>query len=62
MEVRFESEFLMIAPSTPYAAQIMHKYGIQRFGLNALKWQVLMTEKGVKDEIQQRMKEILYGN
>ncbi len=62
MEVRFESEFLMIVPSTPYAAQIMHKYGIQRFGLNALKWQVLMTEKGVKDEIQKRMKEILYGN
>lgn len=62
MEVRFEAEFIMIAPSTPYASQIMAKYGIQRFGLSALKWQVMMTQKGVRDEIQQRMKQILYGN
>ena len=62
MEVRFEADSLMIAPSTPYAAQIMAKYGIKRFGLSALKWQVMMNEKGVKDEIQRRMKDILYGN
>jgi translation elongation factor EF-1beta len=52
----------MIVPSTSYAAQIMGKYGIQRFGLSALKWQVMMNEKGVKDEVQQQMKRILYGN
>lgn len=62
MEVRFEADSLMIAPSTPYAAQIMAKYGIKRFGLSAMKWQVMMNEKGVKDEIQRRMKDILYGN
>jgi translation elongation factor EF-1beta len=40
----------------------MGKYGIQRFGLSALKWQVMMNEKGVRDEVQQQMKRILYGN
>jgi len=62
MEVRFEADYMMITPSTPYAAQIMAKYGMKRFGLSALKWQVMMNEKGVRDEIQQRMKDILYGN
>lgn len=62
MEVRFEAESVMIVPSTSYAAQIMGKYGIKRFGLSALKWQVMMNEKGVRDEVQQRMKRILYGN
>ena len=62
MEVRFEADEMMIVPSTPYAAQIMHKYGIGRFGLSALKWQVMMNEKGVKNEVQQKMKDILYGN
>ena len=62
MEVRFEAESVMIVPSTSYAAQIMGKYGIKRFGLSALKWQVMMNEKGVRDEVQQQMKRILYGN
>lgn len=62
MEIRFEADVLMIVPSTPYAAGIMAKYGMHRFGLSALKWEVMMNEKGVKDEVQQRMKDILYGN
>lgn len=62
LEVRFEAQVLMIVPSTPYASQIVRKYGIGRFGLSAMKWQVMMNEKGVKAEIQQRMKNILYGS
>lgn len=62
MEVRFEADSMMIAPSTGYAAGIMAKYGLHRFGLSALKWQVMMEEKGVKDEIQNEMKKLLYGN
>lgn len=61
MEVRFEADSMMIAPSTGYAANIMAKYGLHRFGLSALKWQVMMEQKGCKDELQQRMKELLYG-
>lgn len=62
MEVRFEADSMMIAPSTGYAAQIMAKYGLHRFGLSALKWQVMMQEKGVQSEIENEMKRILYGN
>jgi hypothetical protein len=62
MEVRFEVETMGIYPSTGYASEIMEKYGLHRFGLSALKWQVMMNEKGVKNEIQQRMKDLLYGN
>jgi hypothetical protein len=52
---------MMIVPSTPYAAQIMHKYGIQRFGLSALKWEVMMNEKGVRDEVITEMKQVLWS-
>ena len=62
MEVRFEADTLGIYPTSGYASEIMAKYGLHRFGLSALKWQVMMNEKGVKNEIQQRMKDILYGN
>ena len=62
MEVRFEADVLMSAPSTGYAAQIMAKYGLHRFGLSALKWQVMFNEKGVKSELQEQMKRMLYGN
>lgn len=62
MEVRFQSQTIEIAPRTPYAAEIMAKYGIQHFGLSIFKWEVVMNEKGARDEIQQRMKELLYGN
>ena len=47
MEVKFEVDSMMFAPSSGYAAQIMEKYGMGRFGLSALKWQVMMQEKGV---------------
>ena len=62
MEVKFEADSMMIAPSSGYAAQIMAKYGMGRFGLSALKWQVMMQEKGVMMEVQEQMKQLLYGN
>ena len=62
MEVKFEVDSMMIAPSSGYAAQIMEKYGMGRFGLSALKWQVMMQEKGVMIEVQEQMKQLLYGN
>ena len=62
MEVQFGSDSLAIRPKTGYAAEIMNKYGLDRFGLSQLKWQTMMYEKGVKNEIQGRIKEILYDN
>ena len=62
MEVRFEAETLGIYPTSGFASEIMAKYGLHRFGLSALRWQVMMEEKGVKDEIQNEMRKLLYGN
>lgn len=62
MEVRFEADTLGIYPTSGFASEIMAKYGLHRFGLSALKWQVMMEEKGVKDEIQNEMRKLLYGN
>lgn len=62
MEVRFAADSVGIFPATSYAAQIMGKYGIQNFGLSALRWQTLMTERGLKTELQQEIKSILYDN
>ena len=62
MEVRFEAETLGIYPTSGFASEIMAKYGLHRFGLSAMKWQVMMGEKGVKDEIQNEMRKLLYGN
>ena len=59
LEVRFEAETVGIMPATGYAANIMAKYGLNRFGLSALRWQAIMEQYGVRNEIQQRIKDIL---
>lgn len=62
MEVKFGSDAVAIAPRTGYAAEIMNKYGLDKFGLSQLKWNTMMYEKGVINDVQTKMKEILYGN
>ena len=62
MKVEFDTDSMAIVPDTPYAAEIMNKYGLKRFGLSSLHWEKMMYERGVKDDIQQRVKEILYGD
>ena len=60
MEIKFDSEAMAVQPSTPYAAEIMNKYGLKRFGLSQLHWETMMYERGVLNDIQKRVKEILY--
>ena len=62
MEVEFGTDVMMVKPSTGYAAEIMAKYGLKRFGLSERKWQVMIHEKGVQTELRQRVKDLLYGN
>ena len=59
MQVGFMEERVGIIPSTPYAAMIMGKYGMNKFGLQMQKWGAIM-EAG-KDDLIKRMKEIIYG-
>lgn len=60
MEVKFDAEAMAVQPSTPYASEIMNKYGLKRFGLSQLHWETMMYERGVLNDIQKRIKEILY--
>ena len=56
----FRDEEMEIVPDTGYAANIMAKYGRNAFGLSTEKWGVIFVEKGAKDELIERMKEILW--
>ena len=49
-----------IVPDTGYAANIMAKYGRNAFGLNPEKWGIIFGEKGAKDDLIIKMKEILW--
>ena len=60
MEIKFDTEAMAVEPRTPYAAEIMNKYGLKRFGLSQLHWETMMYERGVLNDIQKRVKEILY--
>lgn len=59
LQVGFMEERVGIIPSTPYAAVIMGKYGMDKFGLSMDKWLGLLNAS--KDELLKRMKEIIYG-
>lgn len=59
LQVGFMSDSVGIIPSTPYAAGIMAKYGMDKFGLSMQKWSEIMRLG--RDELLKRMKEIIYG-
>lgn len=61
LNVRFDGDSLAIVPDTAYAANIMAKYGINIFGLNAQSWGVIWNEKGAKDELIEKMKRVLWS-
>ena len=56
----FRDDEMEIVPDTGYAANIMAKYGRNAFGLNLEKWAVMFDEKGLKDELIEKMKEVLW--
>lgn len=58
--VKFGAEEMTIEPQTAYAAQIVNKYGMKRFGLSPIHWDKMMYERGVKEDVQNKVKEILY--
>jgi hypothetical protein len=56
----FRDDEMEIVPDTGYAANIMAKYGRNAFGLNPEKWGIIFGEKGAKDDLIKKMKEILW--
>lgn len=58
LEVRFGSTSVGVYPATPYAAGIVDKYGMEKFGLTAERWHEIL--ESCKDRILKLMKEELY--
>ena len=58
--VEFGAEAVGIVPDTAYATRIMNKYGRNSFGLSLAKWNVIFDEKGAKDELIEKMRQIIW--
>lgn len=58
MEVRAGSTSVGVYPKTLYAATIMGKYGMNKFGLTSERWRKVLED--CKDRILQLMKQELY--
>lgn len=60
--VQFGSDSVGVVPTTPYAAGIVAKYGINTFGLMMSNWVAVFVERGAYDELMNRIKTMLYVN
>lgn len=62
LAVIFGNDGLSIEAQTPYAAKIVAKYGRNSFGLSMEKWNTLFNERGIKDEVIQQFRQVIYGS
>ena len=60
LNVSFGADAVGIVPDTAYAANIMAKYGLNVFGLSMASWRVVFDERGAKDELIEKMREVLW--
>ena len=58
--VDFGSDAVAIIPDTAYAANIMSKYGRGMFGLSMEKWAVIFGEKGARNELIEKIRNLLW--
>lgn len=58
--VQFTADTVGVVPTTPYAAKIVAKYGINTFGLMMANWMVVFIERGAYNELMQEIKNQLY--
>lgn len=56
--VRVGNTSIGVFPLTPYAAEIVGKYGMNRFGLSSVRWRAILEE--CKGRIIELMKQELY--
>ena len=61
LDVTFSADFCVVNGTTPYSTGIVAKYGLGNFGLSDASWKVIFDEKGAKEEVINKTKEIIYG-
>ena len=59
--VQFAADTVAIVPTTPYAQQIVEKYGLQTFGLTNKNWTAILIDGGAYDELIDELNNMLYG-
>lgn len=60
LNVRFDPDSMAIVPDTGYAANIMAKYGMNVFGLNAESWAVIWNDNGARNDLITKMRNVLW--
>lgn len=60
LNVRFDPDSMAIVPDTGYAANIMAKYGMNVFGLNAESWAVIWNDNGARNDLIMKMRNVLW--
>jgi len=58
--VQFDADTVGIVPTTPYAAGIVAKYGINTFGLMMANWMVIFVEHNAYNELMAEIKQRIY--
>ena len=58
--VEFRPDTVAVVATTPYAAAIMAKYGIETFGLMESNWMAIFVERGAYNELMNEIKARLY--
>ena len=59
--VQFGNDVVAVVPETPYAANIVAKYGLNTFGLTESNWTIIFVQRGAYDELINELKTKLYG-
>jgi carbon-monoxide dehydrogenase small subunit len=54
--------YVKIVEAIASAAKIMAKYGVNIFGLSWDSWGIIWNENGAKNELIEKVKNVLYGN
>lgn len=60
LNVNFGADAVGIVPDTAYAAKIMRKYGMNIFGLSPESWTVVFNDNGARDELIEKIKDVLW--
>ena len=58
--VQFGADNVAVVPLTPYAANIVAKYGLNTFGLMESNWTIIFVQRGAYNELVEQLRQKLY--
>ena len=58
--VQFGADNVAVVPLTPYAANIVAKYGLNTFGLMVSNWTIIFVQRGAYNELLEQLRQRIY--